>query len=296
MDDHEQHTDVALLLRRAASEAPPDLDPSAAVAGAVRRGQRLRRRRVQGQWLGAVAMAATVAVGVVLVHEWVQPGPRESVTLAPTESASPQVITPVPPAPRGHRSVIAVYDEVVSAYGKVQDVTSYPYGLAGQRMAQGFLVDRSGPGAVHVSVARDTTTADEAVGCEVEGSRVTSCQTLDPGSACPADLRCLAPADGVAEACPPAAERLDGTEPCTILDDGTIVVAESSRTYKDERDQGEYVNEATAYRPGGLQVHAQAFNGAGEKLGASRSAPALALAQLRVIVADRAWVGVDLGN
>ena len=201
MDDHEQHTDVALLLRRAADEAPPDLDPSAAVAGAVRRGQRLRRRRAQGQWLGAVAVAATIAV-VVLVHDWVQPRPRESVTLAPTESASPKVITQVPPAARGHRSVTAIYTEVVSTYGEVRDVTSYPYGEAGQRMAQGSLVDSSGPGAVNVSVARDTTTADEAVGCEVTGTAVTSCRTLPEGSACPRDLRCLSPADGVAEACP----------------------------------------------------------------------------------------------
>jgi hypothetical protein len=78
--------------------------------------------------------------------------------------------------------------------------------------------------------------------------------------------------------------------------DGTVVTAQTSRTYSDQRDQGEYVNEATAYRPDGLQVHASAYNGPGEKLGATRAAPALTLAELRSIVTDPAWADVDLGN
>ncbi len=298
MDDHEPHADVAQLLRRAAGEAPTDLDVSAAVSGAVQRGQRLRRRRARAQWVGGLAVAASVAAGVVVVHDWAQPRSHDSVALTPTTSpsASPTVITPVPPAPRGDRAVTAVYTEVLRAYGDVVGVSSYPYGYAGQRMAQGSLRDAAGPGAVDVMVARDTATADEAVGCEVSGTRVTSCQALADGAPCPEGLRCLSPADGVAEACPPATERPEGTGACSMLRDGSVLVAASSRTYKDRRDRGEYVNEATAYRPDGLRVHASAYNGAGEKQGATRATPALALEQLLTIVANPAWADVDLGN
>ncbi len=298
MEPYEDAADVAVLLRRAANEAPTGLDRPAGLDGAMRLGRRLRRRRQWVQGVGALAVVATVASGVLVAENLSQAPSRDSVALAPTTTPTAPTASPSPttvaPAPRGHRSVTAVYRQVLSPYGEISGLSSYPYAENGIAAGTGMVADVSGPGSVTVAVTRDES-KDSAVSCDVDGSRVLTCAPLPSGSACPAGSRCLDTAAGLDSACPPAGEGTGG-QACEVLDDGTVVMWQKVRTYSDARDRGEYSNEATAYRPEGLQVHVSAYNGAGEKLGKSRKTPSLDLEQVRVIAGDPVWADVDLGN
>lgn len=298
MEPYEDASDVAVLLRRAASEAPTGLDRPAGLDGAMRRGRRLRRRRQWVQGVGALAVVATVATGVLVAENLSQAPSPDSVALAPTTTPTAPTPSPSPtavaPAPRGDRSVTAVYRQVLAPYGEISGLSSYPYAENGIRAGTGMVADASGPGSVTVNVTRDES-KDTAVSCEVDGNRVVSCQQLASGAPCPADHRCLGTAAGLDSACPPAGEGTGG-QACEVLDNGTVVMWQKVRTYSDARDRGEYSNEATAYRADGLRVHVAAYNGAGEKLGKSRETPSLDLEQVRVIAGDPAWADVDLGS
>ncbi len=308
MTDPALDHDLAVLLHGAADEAPlphHDLVTRSARRGAVRRGLRMGA--------SVTAVIAVAAVGSVTVlalaggpdapttQVAADPAPTAPPTTAPTDpSATDQSSTPPEwtPPPRGDRSDVAVFSDVVGevsrGVGVLSDAASYPYGYRGIRSVSGVLTDAVGPARVQVAV---TTQDPSQPGIFLVPEAAKECARK---SDTPAEgVECLEEA-GLTLATAPtglscATQAIRGWE-CRELPDGGVLRWGVERTYTDERDQGEYSNSATLLQADGLVVNVYAFNGAGEKLGVSRATPPLDLAAVKEIALDPRWADVDLAG
>ena len=151
-------------------------------------------------------------------------------------------------------------------YGTVSGVTPGDGWSNGERYAGATLTDATGPANISAGVA-DRRSHVQHIGTSEVGQAVESCADLDL-SAVP-DYRC----DEVA---------------------GAVIVSGETRTYSDERDQGEYSRELTAFRADGLVTWFSAYNAAAEKGGPNRTDPPLTFDQLQKIAVDDIWATVRL--